>query len=127
MFLISSSSFYGGGGDGLMVAPRVQKIQSECVPEFEFQGWGRSGAFGGLVGLPGSSLGRSLGSRGSFWGAFWCPGDPFGMDFDPLGRLSGPLGSNFFDFFSAVVADSPKRFAIFKKHLFQRSRCINVG
>ena len=60
LFLVSSSSFYGGGGRGLMVVPRRQKIDSECEREHENQVWGRSGAFGGLVGLPGSPLGRFL-------------------------------------------------------------------
>ena len=87
LFLVSSSSFYGGGGGGLMVVQPLPKIGSECKRELDFQVWGRSGAFGGLAGLPGSALGRFLGSRGSFWGAFWYPGEPFGVDFDPLESL----------------------------------------
>ena len=58
LFLVSFSSFYGGGGGGLMVAQRRPEIGSEWKREHDFQVWGRSGAFGGLVGLPGSPLGR---------------------------------------------------------------------
>ena len=89
LFLVSSSSFYGGGGGGLMVAPRRPKIGLDWRREHDFQVWGRSGAFGGLVGLPGSPLGRFLVSRGSFWGAFWCPGESSGVDSDALRSFRG--------------------------------------
>ena len=87
LFLVSSSGFYGGGGGGLMVVPRVQKISLDCGREHENEVRGRSGAFGGLVGLPGGPVGCFLVSRGSFWGAFWSPGEPLEVDFAPLGSL----------------------------------------
>ena len=110
-----------------MVVPRLQKIGLDCGQEHENQLWGRAGAFGRLLGLPGGPLGRFLVPRGSFWGAFWSPGEPLGVDFDPLGSLRDHCWVTFSIFVSAVVADSPKRFAILKTHLFQRCRCINVG
>ena len=72
LFLVSSSSFYGGGGGGLMVAPRKPEIGLDCKREHEFQVWGRSGAFGGLVGLRGGPLGSFLVSQGPLWEAFLC-------------------------------------------------------
>ena len=87
LFLVSFSSFYGGGGGGLMVVPRLPEIGSECKREHGFQVWGRSGAFGGLLGLPGNLLGCFLVSRGVPWGGFCLSGEP-----------SGPLLGNFIVF-----------------------------
>ena len=71
LFLVSFSSFYGGGGGGLMVVQRLQKIGLDCGRDHENHFWGRSGAFGRLLGLRVGPLGSFLVSREALWGAFW--------------------------------------------------------
>ena len=157
LFLVSSSSFYGGGGGGLMVAPRLPKIGLDCGREHENLVWGRSGAFRGLVGLPGSPLGRFLVSLGAFRGLLW---DGFQRSGETLGSISIilflifcpellPTFENALRFFrriffkgvnasalddfsrlSEVVADTAKRFAVFKDASFSKvsmHRCTRWG
>ena len=82
--------------------PGCPEIGLDCRPQHDFHFWGRSGAFGGLVGLRGGAWGRFLVPREALWealealwGAFWCPGEPFLGAFERIGTLCSAFELNF--------------------------------
>ena len=82
--------------------PGCPEIGLDCRSQHDFHFGGRSGAFGGLVGLQGGAWGRFLVPRealrkalDAFWGVFWCPGEPFLGAFERIGILCSAFELNF--------------------------------
>ena len=93
--------------------PGAPEIGLDCRPQHDFHFWGRSGAFGGLVGLRGGAWGRFLVPREALWealealwGAFWWLVESFWYGFKWIASCCSASELNFgkvvgkFPFFS---------------------------
>ena len=114
--------------------PGGPEIGLDCGPQHDFHFWGRSGAFGGLVGLRGGAWGRFLVPREALWealealwGAFWCPGEPFLGGFERTGILCTAFELNFgkvvrkFPFFDRrefALERKPRKVLFFQVNIF---------